>query len=130
MGNYQNEKVTSFLRQSNPVATSAMPLNEAPQRRILVGRPRASLHIVLVTARSSPHHTTKTKLKEKKKKIQFFWFFSGRRSSSSSNSEVGVVCLGWGFKKGSRCLFKAGSGFWAVGPLCSGPPKKNLVKGQ
>ena len=47
--------ITCFLRQGDPIAGIAEPLEEAPEDGVLLLRPRAPLHPRLVAARRPPH---------------------------------------------------------------------------
>ena len=54
----RKEKETCFVRKSNPVTSSAMSVNEGPESVVFFRRPWSSLHLSLVTARSSAHVKT------------------------------------------------------------------------
>lgn len=52
---YVVHAITCFLRQDDPVAGIAEPLDEAPEDCVLLLRPRSPLHPRLVAARRPPH---------------------------------------------------------------------------
>lgn len=81
---------TCFLRQGDPVAADAVPLDVAPQLLVLLRRPRPPLHARLVAARRAPHRLALQRQQIKQEGISDSSLLLGQQTARTESSSESV----------------------------------------